>query len=140
VRLDAFPGEQFTGRIFAMEPVVDEKTRTVLLRARVPNQGMKLKPGMFVRVTLAPAGAAPVLLVPQEAVIATGKRNVVIVANEGNRFEPVEVTLGRPSGNDVEVKSGVAEGQRVVTSGQFLIDSEASLKSALTRLEGGAKP
>ena len=134
-RSDAYPGRTFSGKVSAILPQVDVATRTLRARIELSNPGMVLKPGMFVSVTLGSTAAEPVLVVPQEAVIATGKRNVVIVAGEGNRFIPTEVTLGRPVGADVEVKSGLSEGQRVVTSGQFLIDSEASLKSALSRLE-----
>jgi Cu(I)/Ag(I) efflux system membrane fusion protein len=142
VRTNAYPGQTFSGRVGAILPQVDPATRTLRARLDVKNPGTMLKPGMFVSVTLGPARAPQqVLLVPQEAVIATGRRNIVIVAADNNRFAPVEVTLGRPFGADVELKSGVAEGQRVVTSGQFLIDSEASLKSALSRLEStGARP
>lgn len=136
VRAEAYPERTFAGKVGAILPQVDAATRTLRARIEVGNPGTALKPGMFVRVALGSVASAPALLVPQEAVIATGKRNVVIVAGEGNRFEPVEVSLGRPAGNDVEIKAGLAEGQRVVTSGQFLIDSEASLKSALSRLEG----
>jgi membrane fusion protein, copper/silver efflux system len=137
-RSDAYPGRMFAGKVGAILPQVDTATRTLRARVEVRNPGMVLKPGMFVTVTLGSQAAEPVLLVPQEAVIATGKRNVVIVAGEGNRFTPAEVVLGRPVGNDVEVRSGLSEGQRVVTSGQFLIDSEASLKSTLSRLDGAS--
>jgi len=140
IKTDAYPGRTFAGRVSAILPQVDAATRTLRARIEVRNPGTLLKPGMFVNVALGAADAAQdVLLVPQEAVIATGKRDVVIVAAENNRFVPTEVVLGRPTGSDVEIKSGLTEGQRVVTSGQFLIDSEASLKSTLSRLEG-SKP
>jgi Cu(I)/Ag(I) efflux system membrane fusion protein len=111
------------------------------LRARVElrNPGIALKPGMFVSVTFAAPAGEPVLLVPQEAVIVTGRRNVVIVAGDDRRYTPVEVTLGHPVDSDVEIKAGLAEGQRVVTSGQFLVDSEASLKSTVARFESVAQ-
>jgi len=137
-KTDAYPGRSFSGKVSAILPQVDAATRTLRARLEVRNPGTVLKPGMFVSVVLGTSATPHVLLVPQEAVIATGKRNVVIVAADDNRFVPVDVTLGRSVGSDVEVKSGLSEGQRVVTSGQFLIDSEASLKSALSRLESGA--
>ena len=137
-RSDAYPGRTFTGKVSAILPQIDPATRTLRARIDLANPGTVLKPGMFVGVTLGSAAAAPALVVPQEAVIATGKRNVVIVAGDDNRFVPTDVTLGRPVGADVEVTSGLSEGQRIVTSGQFLIDSEASLKSVLTRLESSA--
>src|SRR5204863_6570343 len=97
-------------------------TRTLKVRIELRNPGTILKPGMFVSVSLGASAPSAALVVPQEAVIATGKRNVVIVAEDNNRFVPVEVMLGRPVDADVEVRSGLAEGQRVVTSGQFLLD------------------
>jgi Cu(I)/Ag(I) efflux system membrane fusion protein len=136
VTSDAYPDRTFTGKVSAILPQVDAATRTLRARIELPNPGTVLKPGMFVRVKARSLQPGQVLLVPQEAVIATGKRNVVIVARDGNRFEPVEVGLGRPVGSDVEVTHGLSDGQKVVTSSQFLIDSEASLKSVLARMEG----
>lgn len=131
-------GKKLTGKLSAVLPDVDASTRTLKARLEVRNPGLKLKPGMFVRVALQDASTNPVLLVPQEAVIATGRRNVVVVAQDDGRYTPVEVELGHASGADVEVKAGLTEGQRVVSSGQFLLDSEASLKSGLARLEAAA--
>jgi Cu(I)/Ag(I) efflux system membrane fusion protein len=98
------------------------------------NPGGVLKPGMFATVTFGAPGAENTVLVPAEAVIETGKRSVVIVATGEGRFAPVEVGVGRQSGDMVEIRKGISVGQRVVVSGQFLIDSEASLKGALTRI------
>jgi Cu(I)/Ag(I) efflux system membrane fusion protein len=137
-KADAYPERVFEGKVTAIVPQVDTATRTVRARVELRNPGLVLKPGMFVRVAIRALQSGQVLLVPQEAVIATGKRSVIIVAKDGNRFDPVEVTLGRPAGGDVEVTHGLAEGQKVVTSSQFLIDSEASLKSVLPRLAGPA--
>ena len=137
-KADAYPARTFSGKVTAVLPQVDPATRTLRVRIELANPGTALKPGMFVRVGLQLPSAGEVLLVPQEAIIATGKRDVVILANDGNRFEPREVKLGRPVGNDIEVTNGLSAGQRIVTSSQFLIDSEASLKSALPRL--GSQP
>jgi Cu(I)/Ag(I) efflux system membrane fusion protein len=134
-RSDAYPGRTFSGKVGALLPQVDVTTRTLRARVELQNPGTVLKPGMFVSVTLGTPSAETVLLVPQEAVIATGRRNVVIVAGDDNRFLPADITTGRPVGSDIEVKAGLSEGQRIVTSGQFLIDSEASLKSVMSRLE-----
>ena len=76
---------------------------------------------------------------PSEAVITTGKRSIVIARNSDGRLQPVEISVGRDSGDNTEVTRGLTEGQQVVASGQFLIDSEASLKSVLPKLEGGAQ-
>jgi Cu(I)/Ag(I) efflux system membrane fusion protein len=137
VKAEAYPGRAFAGKVGAILPQVDATTRTLRARIELRNPGTVLKPGMFVSVSLRSGDSGDVLLVPQEAVITTGKRTVVIVAGDNNRFIPAEVTLGHAAGSAIEVRTGLAEGQRVVTSGQFLIDSEASLKSTLSRLDAG---
>jgi Cu(I)/Ag(I) efflux system membrane fusion protein len=91
---------------------------------------------MFANIEVQPAQRKQVLVVPSEAVIATGTRTVLILAEPGGKFRPVEVATGAESDGETEVLSGVGAGQRVVASGQFLIDSEASLRGALRRLEG----
>lgn len=132
-------GDAFTGKLSAILPDVDPATRTLKARIELHNPGLVLKPGMFVRVMFKQANPSQALVIPQEAVIATGKRTVVIVAGEGGQYRPVDVQLGRESGGDVEVKSGLTEGQKIVSSGQFMLDSEASLKSGLGRLEAGSE-
>ncbi len=129
--------DSIAGKLSAILPDVDPATRTLKARIELRNPGLMLKPGMFVRVTFQQPSSAPVLVIPQEAVIATGKRNVVIVVNVDGKYTPVEIQLGRENGSDVEVKSGLSEGQKVVASGQFLLDSEASFKSGLSRLDSG---
>ena len=131
-------GDAYTGKLSAILPDVDPATRTLKARVELRNPGQVLKPGMFVRVMFKQASKAQSLVIPQEAVIATGKRTVVIVAGEGGQYRPVDVQLGQESGGDVEVKAGLTEGQQVVASGQFMLDSEASMKSGLNRLEAGA--
>ena len=123
------------GKLSAILPDVDPATRTVRARIELANPGLALKPGMFVRIALSAGALERVLLVPREALITTGKRSVVIVAADGGKYRPVEVRPGLESGDDVEIKSGLSEGQKVVVSGQFLLDSEASLKSGLVRLD-----
>ena len=131
-------GAMIPGRLSAILPDVDLATRTLKARIELRNPGLALKPGMFVRVTFKQSAREQALVVPQEAVIATGKRTVVIVAGADGRYTPVDVQLGREAGADVEVKTGLKEGQTVVSSGQFMLDSEASLKSGLGRLAGAA--
>lgn len=126
------------GKLSAILPDVDPATRTLKARIELRNPGLLLKPGMFARVTFNQAATGLALVIPQEAVIATGRRHVVIVAADGGRYSTVEVQIGRESGADVEVKSGLSEGQQVVASGQFLLDSEANLKSGLTRMDAGS--
>lgn len=134
-RTPAFPGETFAGRIESVLPSADPATRTIEVRIALANPQGRLRPGMTANVEIAEPQARASLIVPAEAVIQTGRRSVVIVASDGGRFMPVEVELGRRAGDRIEVASGLEEGQRVVASGQFLIDSEASLTGALDRLE-----
>ncbi|MDB5577745.1 MAG: efflux transporter periplasmic adaptor subunit [Bradyrhizobium sp.] len=124
--LAAFPGESVAGRVVAILPTAQPDSRTLTVRIELLNPGARLRPGMFATVHLG-GDAASGLLVPSEAVIRTGKRDLVMVAGAGGRYQPVEVRLGREGGGRVEVIAGLAEGQKVVASGQFLLDSEASL-------------
>jgi Cu(I)/Ag(I) efflux system membrane fusion protein len=130
--LAAFPGETFAGKVTAILPTAQGDSRTLTVRVELPNKGGRLKPGLFATVHLAGA-AHPALSVPSEAVIRTGKRALVMVAGDGGRFQPVEVQLGREAGDRTEILAGLNEGQKVVASGQFLIDSEASLAGVQAR-------
>lgn len=131
-QLTALPGKTFDGEVAALLPDVNATTRTIKARIVVRNPGGQLKPGMFATLRIGgPEKTA--LLVPSEAIIATGTRNVVILAKEG-RFQPAEVQLGRESGGMTEIVSGLSAGEQVVVSGQFLIDSEASLKGVEMRM------
>lgn len=130
----AYPGMSFAGKILAVLPETNAESRTLRVRAELPNHDGKLKPGMFAQISLNGTRAAPGLLVPAEAVIRTGLRNIVLVATGGGHYRPVEVRLGQDDGNKTVVLDGVREGDQVVTSGQFLIDSEASLKGVLATL------
>jgi membrane fusion protein (multidrug efflux system) len=118
IRLDAFPGEDFTGRIYAVEPVVDERTRTVLLRARVGNTGLKLKPGMFVRVALTLDTRRNAVLVPEPAIWPQGQDSFVFKVVDGKvALTKVEIGSRRPG--EVEVAHGLSPGDVVVTEGQI---------------------
>jgi Cu(I)/Ag(I) efflux system membrane fusion protein len=144
VTLSYFPGETFTGRVRYIEPQVNEKTRTVPLKLEVPNPRGRLRAGMYATVRFHPFVARDAILVPGLAVLRTGERTMVVVADGGGRFTPREVELG-PEGDDrVAVRSGLEPGERVVTSAQFLIDSESNLQEALQKLlasrRGGESP
>jgi Cu(I)/Ag(I) efflux system membrane fusion protein len=115
-------------------PDVDPATRTVKVRFSVQNRNHKLRPGMIANVTVHGGPRRETVMVPGEAVIRTGSRDVVIVEEAGGRFRAQEVALGLDSGDEVEVREGLSAGERVVVSGQFLIDSEANLKGAINRL------
>ncbi|ABY95939.1 efflux RND transporter periplasmic adaptor subunit [Pseudomonas plecoglossicida] len=127
--LAAFPGEPVPGKLTALLADADLQSRTLRLRIELPNPGGRLRPGMTAQVSLHPSGQQDdSLLVPAEAIIRTGKRDLVMVSEDGGRFRPVEVVLGQESAGQVVVLRGLQAGQRVVASGQFLLDSEASLK------------
>lgn len=136
-RAAAFPERVFKGTVQALLPEVNTTTRTVRARIVLANPGGALKPGMFVTADFRGPQAKAAVLVPSEALIRTGKRDVVIVAKGEGKFAPVEVEVGRESGDLVEIRKGVAAGERVVTSSQFLIDSEASLRGVLQRMNEG---
>ncbi len=137
------PARQYTGRLSEILPGVIEATRTVQARLELDNHDGALVPGQLMRVQLATADSPRRLVVPAEAVISSGKRSVVLVAADHSGIQPVVVTTGRMYGDDIEIVSGLVEGQKVVASGQFLIDSEANLKSILPKLgtaPAGAEP
>lgn len=131
-RLQGMPNQVLTGKVGYLYPTLDETTRTLRIRIELPNPGLKLRPGMYADVSLA-GDKREALAVPSESVIATGKRQVVIV-REDNGFRPAEVTTGQQQDGLTEILAGLHEGESVVASGQFLIDSEASLSGVLARL------
>lgn len=130
----ALPGVLFKGTVQAILPEVNPVTRTLKARVELANTGGRLVPGMFITMRFTDMRAARSLLVPSEAVIQTGQRAVVILAEANGRFRPVDVETGGESGGQTEVKRGLTAGQRVVISSQFLIDSEASLRGVLARM------
>lgn len=132
VALSAFPGERFAGRLTALLPEVAGDSRTLTARIEMPNRAGRLRPGMYGRITFG-GGGGPVLVAPSEAVIRTGERTLVMLALAEGRYQPAEVRTGRESGGMTEIVAGLAEGERIVASGQFLIDSEASLSGVTAR-------
>jgi Cu(I)/Ag(I) efflux system membrane fusion protein len=134
LRLVAFPGEVRRGKVAAVLPEASRDTRTLRVRVEVPNPGGRLRAGMFGQVRLLGAGqGTEVVTVPGEAVIRTGRRALVYVVDAPGRYRPVEVELGAEVDGRVAVLKGVEAGQQVVASGQFLIDSEASLQGLTAR-------
>jgi Cu(I)/Ag(I) efflux system membrane fusion protein len=131
----AWPGATFRGKVMALLPQVDADTRTSSARIALDNNNGKLSPGMFVSLELVAPATESQLSVPSEAVITTGQRTVVVVAKADGTFSVAEVSTGAEQDGRTIILKGLSEGQSIVASGQFLIDSEASLKSALTRLE-----
>lgn len=133
-RTPALPGTVFKGKVGAILPEVNTATRTLKARIELANPSGQLVPGMFVTVNMSPAAREEVLLVPSEAVIQTGKRSVVMTALDDGKFMPVDVETGFESNGQTEIRKGLEAGQKVVVSGQFLIDSEASLRGTATRM------
>jgi Cu(I)/Ag(I) efflux system membrane fusion protein len=136
--LAAFPGETFSGRILAILPTAQANSRTLTVRIELSNRGGRLRPGMFAQVALG-GTASTALLVPSEAVIRTGTRTLVMLATGNGRYQPAEVRTGREGGGQTEILEGLAVGEKVVASGQFLLDSEASLTGIAARKLGAAK-
>lgn len=137
VALAAFPGERFTGRLTALLPELVGDSRTITARIEMANRGGRLRPGMFGRITFG-GGSTSALLVPTEAVIRTGERDIVMLALPEGRYQPAEVRIGREAGGQTEILAGLREGERIVASGQFLVDSEASLSGVTARPIGQA--
>lgn len=136
----AYPGASFSGKVLAVLPETNADSRTLRVRVELPNRDGRLKPGMLAQIHLLAGNPASGLLLPSEAVIRTGTRNVVLVASGDGHYQPVEVRLGPESDGKTVVLEGLSEGQQVVTSGQFLIDSEASLKGVPARLTSTTPP
>ncbi|MBU0749718.1 MAG: efflux RND transporter periplasmic adaptor subunit [Gammaproteobacteria bacterium] len=132
----ALPGEVFRGQVQALLPEVNPGTRTRKARMALANPKRMLVPGMFVQMQLTGSQARPTLLVPSEALVRTGKRTLVMAVEDG-AFRPVEVQIGYEQGGKTEILAGLRQGQKIVLSGQFLIDSEANLKGVEARLSPG---
>jgi Cu(I)/Ag(I) efflux system membrane fusion protein len=133
-RVAAYPDIKFEGRVGAILPEINPATRTVRARIELANPGERLKPGMFATLSFVAGRGKEVLLVPTEAIIRTGERSIVIVSLGKGRFSPQQVEVGTEHGGMSEIRKGLGDGATVVLSGQFLIDSEASLSGAVARM------
>jgi RND family efflux transporter MFP subunit len=137
VKLSSLPDREFRGRVTYIYPNVDEKTRTAKVRLEFENPGYFLKPGMFVSAQITSELEPSALLMPGSAVLRSGEKNTVFVARPGGKFEPRTVVLGSEGEHDtVEVMDGLAAGESVVTSGQFMLDSESQLREAIQKMNG----
>jgi len=137
VTLTYLPDRKFQGRVTYLYPTLDEKTRTARVRMEFHNPGLFLKPGMFAKVELKADMDKSALLVPDSAILRSGEKNTVFVVKEEGKFEPRTVVIGaRGEGNTYQVIRGLKEGERVVTSGQFMLDSESQLKEAIQKMQG----
>jgi rubrerythrin len=141
VKLSSLPDREFRGRVTYVYPNVDEKTRTAQVRMEFHNPSYFLKPGMFATVELVSDIAPSALLVPDSAVLRSGQKNTVFVALPGGKFEARTVALGLSGENNQDqVLGGLDEGERVVTSGQFMLDSESQLREAIQKMSNSGGP
>jgi len=134
-RVPAFPEQVFVGRVGAILPDVNAVTRTVRARVELANPGARLKPGMFATLSLSSGRGKPIVLVPSEALIRTGERSLVIVVEADGRYRQQDVEAGIEMGGSSEIRKGLKPGDKVVLSGQFLLDSEANLRAGLSRMD-----
>lgn len=134
IEVKALPGKHFQGQLTYIYPELDPKTRTLRVRLLVPNPELLLKPNMFAEVRIFGGPKKNVVKIPREALIVTGERESVVKDLGDGRFQPVDVVTGMISGGEVEILSGLAPGDRIVASGQFLIDSEANLQASFSRM------
>lgn len=135
VEVKALPGKRFDAQITYIYPELDAKTRTLKVRLLVPNPDLLLKPNMFAEVRIFGGPKKDVLKIPREALIVTGERESVILDRGNGKYQPVDVVSGMQSGGEVEILSGLKQGDRIIVSGQFLIDSEANLQASFRRLD-----
>jgi RND family efflux transporter MFP subunit len=141
VTLPVLPDREFRGRVTYIYPTVDEKTRTARVRMEFHNPGYFLKPGMFATVQAISELEPSALLVPDMAILRSGEKSTVFVALDGGKFEPRTVALGPQAENDYyQVLSGLKAGERIVTSGQFMLDSESQLREAIQKMQGATPP
>lgn len=136
VSLSYLPGEQFEGKVDYIFPFMNEKTRTVQVRMVFDNADGALKPDMYADVVIRPEVAREGIVIPVQAVIHSGTRRVVVMAHGDGKFEPREIQTGVETEDGYEVMNGLNPGERIVTSAQFLIDSESNLKAALAGMRG----
>ncbi|WP_462153057.1 efflux RND transporter periplasmic adaptor subunit [Pseudoalteromonas xiamenensis] len=136
--LDYLPGRSWEGKVNYIYPTVEAKTRTLRVRLKFANPDLALKPNMFAAVQIHTSSTQQHLIVPKEAVIRTGSQDRVVLAKGDGRFKSVEVQLGLWGKTHVEILNGLVEGDEIVTSAQFLIDSESSKTSDFKRMEGSA--
>jgi Cu(I)/Ag(I) efflux system membrane fusion protein/cobalt-zinc-cadmium efflux system membrane fusion protein len=135
MELPYIPGRRFKGRVLYVYPYLEEKTRTAKLRLEFQNPDEHLKPGMYANVYLSPTLAKSSLVVPQEAVINTGVRNLVFISRGEGKFEAREVETGLEGNeNELQVLKGLREGEEIVVSAQFLLDSESRLREAIRKM------
>jgi Cu(I)/Ag(I) efflux system membrane fusion protein len=134
MRVRAVPGRTYQGQVTFIHPVLNSKSRTVQVRLEFDNSDLSLKPGMFANVVLFTDPQPEALVVPSESIVRSGSRDQVFILREAGKFEPREVTLGVSADGVTQILDGVKQGEQVVSSGQFLIDSESKLREATAKM------
>ena len=134
ITVDAFPNRRWTGRVIYLDPTVSQQTRTLKAFVEIPNRDQLLRPQMYANVEMHIPSASGVVTVPEEAVLHSGERAVVIVEKAKGLFQPRDVELGALGDGYREIRKGIRAGETVVTSSQFLIDSESNLKEAIQKM------
>jgi Cu(I)/Ag(I) efflux system membrane fusion protein len=140
VRVRGYPDRSFAGKVSRIYPQINTDTRTARLRVEIANPDGVLRPDMYADIELKTGGGAPVVAVPESAVIDSGTRQVVIIDKGDGRFEPRPVKIGMRGNGFAEIREGISETDRVVTTANFLIDAESNLKAALSGLSSGDQP
>ncbi|MES0372189.1 MAG: efflux RND transporter periplasmic adaptor subunit, partial [Mariprofundaceae bacterium] len=146
MRVSGIPGETFKGKVSYIYPYLEAKTRTVKVRLEVDNSDLRLKPEMFANVTLMSNRQLNAITVPSEAIVRTGAREQLFIERAAGKFEPRDVVIGVSADGETQILEGLRVGEKVVTSSQFLIDSESKLKEATSKMletlqpETDAKP
>ncbi|VAX19425.1 Probable Co/Zn/Cd efflux system membrane fusion protein [hydrothermal vent metagenome] len=136
VTFDYLPGKSYTGKISFIYPTLDTKTRTLKVRFDLPNRNGELKPGMFANVDIKTESDGTFPLVPEQAVLRSGKQNTVIIALGEGRFKPAQIELGEYANGFYQVLGGISANTKIVTSAQFLIDSESNLRASVEMFNG----
>jgi Cu(I)/Ag(I) efflux system membrane fusion protein/cobalt-zinc-cadmium efflux system membrane fusion protein len=135
MELSYIPGKRFEGEVLYIYPYLSKETRTARLRLAFPNPDFRFKPGMYTNIRLEAELPGPNLVIPQEAVIDTGVRQVVFISKGKGKFEPREVKLGvEVNGHQYQVLKGLSEGEEIVISAQFMLDSESRLREAVQKM------
>jgi RND family efflux transporter MFP subunit len=137
ITADAFPGRRWVGKVIYIDPVMNARSRTLKASVEIINSGGRLRPDMFVNVDMSQPASSGVVTVPEEVVLHTGQRTLVVVQNEPGVFEPRAVHLGASGNGLQEIRHGLEAGETVVASSQFLIDSESSLREAINKMIAG---
>jgi Cu(I)/Ag(I) efflux system membrane fusion protein len=131
VTIDAFPSEEWVGRVAYVYPTLDAESRTTRVRVALSNSGLRLKPGMYATLHISGTARAAIVSVPRSAVLSTGRRNLVFVRRPDGMLEPRDVAVGFTTDDRVEIRQGLAAGETVVASATFLIDAESNLGAVL---------